>query len=685
MKNYTFNFCFYLFLNFFYIFSAFSQSNVDSLERILSVKQQNDTTKVHLLTTIAKAYLQYSTKIDTARRYTEQALELATQLNKPITLAMALDAKGVYERSTANYITAIKYHEKALTIANDFQHIDLQILINNNIGVAYRRMGDNSTALPYHLKALELAQQINNEYNISYALNCLGNVYYLTEEYDKSMEHFRKSYKLDIKNNNLLGISINLNNIGNVFRQKKAYDSALRYYEKSLEINKKIKNYKGIAICFDDLGMIYLKSKDYVKALSYLKQALQILNSSKDKIYVATIYMHLGEVYIDNKQPQKAIYYLETSIEMAKNIKAKRVIQDSYKHLSTVYHDMGNETKSLETYKIFMSYKDTLMTEEKTTQMAYLQAKFDNESKNREIKSLQQEQELQEAKFFNQKIIGIALFTVLLISFFVSILLFQKNSEKQLQNKQLHTQQVDLMQQKNKIQLQKDELDKANLVKDRLFSIIGHDLRSPFNTIKGFIAVLKAGGLSPDEIQSVAGAMEQQLNYTLNLLNNLLYWSWSQMQGITANPSDFYVNTIFETNVAMLLPNAQKKHIELRYTIDKKLKVKADENMTDTVIRNLLANALKFTYHNGEVIISYVDDTDRYIFCISDTGVGMNELQMANLFGIKANSTIGTAYEKGTGLGLQICREFLEKNGGKIWVTSELNKGSKFYFTLPKA
>lgn len=672
-------------MNFFCTFLAFAQSNVDSLERVLANHQENDTTKVYLLTSIAKYYLQYSTKVDIAQKYTEQALELAKKLNKQITLAQALDTKGIYERSTANYFMAIYYHEKALEIANNFKNLELQTIINNNIGVAYRRMGDNASALSYHLKSLEFAQQANNERNISYALNCLGNLYYLTDEYDKSLTHFRQGYLLDVKNNNLLGIAINFNNVGNIFRKKGNYDSALFYYNESLAINRKIKNYKGIAICFDDLGVIYSQLKDYPKALNYLKQSLQIANGSKDKIYVARIYMHLGEVYINDKQPKKAIYYLETSIAMAKNIKAKTVIQDSYEHLSTIYHEIGDDKKSLENYQTFMKYKDTLMAEEKTMQMSYLQAKFDNESQNKEIKNLQQAQELQEVKLFNQKIIGVALVGVLIISLFILVLLFQKNKEKHLQNKQLHTQQLDLMHQKNKIQLQKDELDKANLVKDRLFSIIGHDLRSPFNTIKGFIAVMKVGGLSPDEIQSVAGTMEQQLNYTLNLLNNLLYWSWSQMQGITANPSDFFINTIFETNIAMLLPNAKKKYIELRYTIDKKLKVKADENMTDTIIRNLLANALKFTNHNGEVVVSYTDDTDRYIFCISDTGVGMNETQLANLFGIKANSTIGTAYEKGTGLGLQVCREFLEKNDGKIWVTSELNKGSKFYFTLPKA
>ncbi len=424
---------------------------------------------------------------------------------------------------------------------------------------------------------------------------------------------------------------------------------------------------------------------NYVEALKYFKKSLQIANATKDRIYVAQIYMHVGEVYIDMKKPEKAIYYLAESIRIAKEIKAKSVEQESYEYLSKAYQDMEDYKLSLDYYRTAMIIKDTLMSEKKTQKMSYLQAKFDNEQKDIQIQVLKQASELHDAELFVQKMIKTTLAIILIAAIILLTMLYYRNRDKVRQNKQLQTQQRDLIQQKNEIQQQKDELDRVNLVKDRLFSIIGHDLRSPFNTIKGFIAILKIGGLTADEIKDVTSTMEEQLNHTLNLLNNLLYWSWSQMQGIYANPEDFFINTIIEDNMALLASNASKKHITLKNNLDKRLKITADKNMIDTVIRNLLANALKFTFHKGEVIISYQDQTDHYIFCISDTGVGMSETQIQNLFGLKANSTFGTAHEKGTGLGLQICKEFLDTNNGKIWVTSKLNEGSKFYFTLLKA
>jgi signal transduction histidine kinase len=685
MKNYRIILCFCFIVKIFSTSTAIAQPKLDSLEQVLASYSKNDTIKVRLLTDIVKIYLQYSTKIDNASKLTEEALKLAESLQHPLSIAYALDTKGIYARSTAKYYEAIRYHEQALNIANQCKDISLRTMINNNIGVAYRRMGNNAAALPFHQESLRLARIANNEHNMTYSLNCLGNLFYQTGEYEKSLQQFKEAYNLDSKNKNYLGIAINLNNVGGIFRQKKSYDSALIYFQNSLTINKEIKNYKGIAICYDDIGTIYLVKKDYDKALDYFQRALRIINASKDIIYAARIYMHFGQVHLDRKEYAKAIVFFKKSIVMAKNIEAKLVMQDSYEYLSKTYQEMGDYKKSLENYKDFMLYKDSLRNYEKAMQMSYLQAKFEGESKTKEIQNLQQLRELQEAKYITQVIIQVGLIFVIITIGIILFILFKKNAEKQKQNRQLITQQGDLIRQKNEIQTQKDELDKANLVKDRLFSIIGHDLRSPFNTIKGFIAIMRVGGLTIEEIQDIATTIEQQLNYTLNLLNNLLYWSWSQMQGITANPTDFYINHLLETNVELLRLNASKKHISLRYEIDKKLRVQADENMIDTVVRNLLANALKFTHQHGEVVISYKDDTDRYVFCIADTGVGMTDTQLVNLFGVKTNSTIGTAHEKGTGLGLQICREFLEKNNGKIWVTSEVNKGSKFYFTLPKS
>lgn len=689
-KKYVLFYIFYALLLFLNFNCLKAQNIIDSLELVLKNQAAlDDTQKVYLLTRLSNAYLQYAQKVDTAKIYIEQALKIAEKLPDKQSLAYAYDSKGVYERSNARYKQAIEYHEKALGLAEETNNLRLILTTNNNIGVAYRRMGDNAVALPYHLRSLRLADSLGDRQNITYSLNSLGNLYLQMSETDSAMACFRRAYKIDTAIQNWLGLAINYNNMGLIYKKREQYDSALYFLKESLKINQKMNNFKGIAICYDDLGTVYLLLQNKAEALEHFKRALRIAHKSGDKIYVARIYMHTGELYFEDKQYKKAIYFLEQSIEMAKLIRARSVVQESYLFLSKTYEANGEYKKGLECYKIASIYKDTTALEETKKKIDYMNTRFEvakrEAQKDGEIKLLKIDQNLQQEKIFVQRIIGIILIGILLLTAVAVIWLIHTNAQKKKINRQLQTQQIDLMSQKNEIQRQKDELDRVNLVKDRLFSIIGHDLRSPFNTIKGFIQVLQVGSLTAEEIKNVTITIEQQLNNTLNLLNNLLYWSWSQMQGITPHPADFEINAVFESNIQLQKENANKKNITILNQLSGKAKVRADNNMTDTVVRNLIANAIKFTYPQGKIEISMKDEIDRYIFCITDNGVGMTPTQLQNLFGIKAHSTFGTAHEKGTGLGLNICKEFLEKNNGAIWVESEQNQGSKFYFTLPKA
>jgi two-component system, sensor histidine kinase and response regulator len=667
---------------------AYGQHFIDSLENKLRFHTTADTQKVVLLTRLSNAYLQHAIKIDSAHIYVHQALQLAQKLQNPYTLAYAYDSKGVYERSKARYDTAIMYHQKALAIAQQLHNMPLILITNNNLGVAYRRMGDNAMALPYHLRALKLADSIGDKLNLTYSLNSLGNLYLQMGELDKAQQQFKRGYALDTEMQNWIGLAINNNNIGLIHKKKQQYDSALYFIKEALRINQKINNLKGIAICYDDLGTLYHLLENKSEALEHFKRALRIAHKSGDIIYVARIYMHTGELYLDYQQYSKAIYFLEQSVTMATEIKAKSIVQESYLYLSKIYEAQKDYKKSLEYNKLASEYKERITLEETTRQISYLNTKYEVEmreaQKDTEIKLLKKDQNMQQEQIFTRTMIAVGLTIALCLAGLGVVLLWLNNSQKQKVNRQLQTQQIDLMNQKNEIQRQKDELDKANLVKDRLFSIIGHDLRSPFNTIKGFIQVIQVGSLTPEEIKTSTRTIEQQLNNTLNLLNNLLYWSWSQMQGITPHPTEFEMNNLFDTNIQLQVENAKNKNITINNDIKGEIRVKADNNMMNTVVRNLVANAIKFTHPKGQIVISCKDELNRYVFCIADNGVGMSAHQLQNLFGIKVNSTIGTAHEKGTGLGLNICKEFLEKNNGAIWVESELQKGSKFFFTLPK-
>lgn len=238
----------------------------------------------------------------------------------------------------------------------------------------------------------------------------------------------------------------------------------------------------------------------------------------------------------------------------------------------------------------------------------------------------------------------------------------------------------------HKILQQNKELQKLIATKDKLFSIIAHDLRSPFNNILGFSEFLfeNLKDIEIAESEKYLGNINLSAKNTLVLLDNLLNWAKSQTGQINFKPEKVVLSSIIQGIIELLNPNVKSKNISLNYLHSDEIEVFADLNMIKTILRNLISNAIKFTNSNGEINV-YALQKDKFIeIAVSDNGVGMNEETRNKLFRSETNeSTNGTANEKGSGLGLILCKEFIEKHGGKIWVESEEGKGSDFKFTLP--
>lgn len=236
------------------------------------------------------------------------------------------------------------------------------------------------------------------------------------------------------------------------------------------------------------------------------------------------------------------------------------------------------------------------------------------------------------------------------------------------------------------IKIKNEQLQKLNAEKDKFFSIIAHDLKSPFNSIIGFsdLLVEQMKERDCDGVEKYAMIIQESSNRAMDLLMNLMEWAKSQSGRMEFSPVHFDLAQLINNVVQILNDTAKQKSINITRSLTPDSKVFADKDMISTVLRNLLANAIKFTYPGGEINISVEKSNSFLVVSVSDTGVGISEDRLKKIFQIDGNfSTPGTQKEKGTGLGLVLCREFIEKNNGKIWVKSKLEKGSVFYFTLP--
>ena len=230
------------------------------------------------------------------------------------------------------------------------------------------------------------------------------------------------------------------------------------------------------------------------------------------------------------------------------------------------------------------------------------------------------------------------------------------------------------------------KLIESNNTKNKIFNIIAHDLRSPFNAILGFSNLLLENYTRYDEKEKkkYIKVVNNSANQAYNLLDNLLNWARTQIGKLVFNPKNQSLDKIFKEVTKLNKNNAKIKNIKLSYSLSEDINIYADYDMMEIILRNLISNAIKFTHKNGEVTINTEQDKHNVIISVSDTGVGIDQEKLQKIFNIsEKTSTAGTENEKGTGLGLILCKEFVEKHGGKIWVESEIEKGSKFIFSIP--
>lgn len=263
-------------------------------------------------------------------------------------------------------------------------------------------------------------------------------------------------------------------------------------------------------------------------------------------------------------------------------------------------------------------------------------------------------------------------------SFFQELKIRKQNKELLILNASLE----------EKVTQRTEELSKANASKDKFFSIIAHDLQSPFTAIFGLTNMMIDNWklIEDGEKIELLNDLNTTSKNTFNLLRNLLEWSRAQTGRISIEPSNFSPCEVVNETLRVLKKGADNKNITIQNKIPDALSCYSDKNMITTVFRNLISNAIKFTPQDGVIEILGNLNNDHCQFCVADNGIGISESEITKLFSITEKiQRPGTANEQGTGLGLILCKEFIEKNQGEIFVKSELNKGSEFYFTVPNS
>lgn len=549
-------------------------------------------------------------------------------------------------------------------------HQSIHVLILKGQNEYYSSNYEDAVAI-YYL-ALDQAELSHDSILLAKVALNLGMVYDELEDYDEAITFFQKALKISqsIKDSSILAKIYQ--NIAISYQNKKDLTKALEYNEKANELAILKKDTTMIIDVINNFGTIAYDQKNLVKSLDYYSKALNLYQKIKDRKGIAMAYNNIGLVYLDKNEYEKSIDYFNKSLALAKELRMHGFIGDIYSNLTIYYQQKKDFKKAFYCYDRFNAIYDSLAGEKKNKMIYQIQAKYKLGKNTRELEALKVKNQSQQhiihtAKSF-QIYLAVITILVLVLMFATFYLLFkEKKLAGELKNKT-------------------DELSELNASKDKFFSIIAHDLKNPFNVLVSYTSILKTDLelFSNEQLKQIISDLNEASENGYNLLQNLLIWTRSQTNRIHILKNNFNLANIAGDVKSLAELNMADKEQNLSIDIDSDLTAYADKDMIAVVLRNLLFNAIKFSSKGSDIYIKARPTGLSVKIDVIDSGIGIAEDRIKKLFVIDKNTTTqGTEGETGTGLGLVLCKEFVEKNDGQIWVESTLGKGSVFSFTLP--
>ncbi len=587
-----------------------------------------------------------------------------------------------YFSGNSRYDSAIIHYDESKKLSEliDYKSNSVKALIG--IGEIHYQRGDFESALNKYLEASKYSEAIkNNNIKLSLLID-MGNIYGDDKQFEKAKSYYNQAKEIaeQLKDENTL--SVVYNNLATIYQDEHDYFKAQTYFQKSLENEQKKGNKKGVALALNNIGDNYYKIGNYEKAIVCLRESLSTHRKLNSKLEIIYNLESLSQVYLSTGNYIQAIKYLNEGIILSKKLKTKGKRSDLLKLLAEYYHKVGNNKKAYSSMLDYNALKDSVQNESRSTKIAQLQATFESVKKEKENEILRVKNQFTQEKLEQEKTKSYFLyvFSFLALSVIILIIVLFRSKVK-VHNKMKRI--YGLLEESN------SKLKIMNATKDKFFSIIAHDLRSPFNAILGFSELIK-GELKTKQNISVLKEYNEGVNEAANglynLLENLLQWANSQRGQLEFSPIQFDLYELVQNNLSIFKLKTADKSIKLSSNIKPGTLAYGDIHMVDTIVRNLISNALKFTEANGEVFLSAKLDNEFILLSVKDTGIGISKENQDKLFRIDSNfTTYGTNDEAGSGLGLILCKEFVNKNGGEIWVESEPNKGSRFTFSLKSA
>ena len=614
----------------------------------------------------------------------DEALAIGERENDEALQADILQLQGQYLINLGNFNVSRDKLQKALNIHQKFGAAEKKAQTSYLIGKTYHAQGYHPGAVKSYLEALRYFEQKKDPNGLLLCYTALGDVYARMNLFSQSIDYNLKGLKIMENEKDKFRQLVQVENLGTIYQNQKNIPKTKEFLQKALNIYRELGNKAGEANTLLKLADIALSQENYPEAKKLYTLSLQIAQKFNAQALIAENLNGLARVNYLLKDYESSSSQYRTVIEISKAAGLNMELDDAYQGLALLYKSLNDQNKSKAFEALSNEIRDSIYNDSILRKTSDLQLLYETEKKQAEIEIYKKNEQLGELSLKKERELR-NFFTALSVLFLILIGVFiYFSSQNRKINKRLNQQNQELHQKNDAIELQKEQLTQLNDVKDRFFSIISHDLRNSLTTMKLYFDLVSHPEYKAENHPKLTQEIAFSVQNTIDLLENLLVWASGQIKGIPMKPVVLNMHQLAEENINLVTGSATQKKINLSNDVDESAIAFGDTDMVNLVLRNLLSNAVKFTPENGSInVLSEEEDGELKIMVI-DNGVGIHPDKAAELFTQYRNtSTKGTGNEKGTGLGLMLCKEFIEKNHGKIWVESEEGQGSVFCFTLP--
>lgn len=552
--------------------------------------------------------------------------------NKPVeAFSYAVEAKQLAE----------ELHDTRSLVVSILRHCDF-----------YSMIGEYTTSLEMAYNALDIAGE---DYKlISLCHNRIATVHSFLSNYGKVLYHNKKSLYNSSKSGDSNYIVVDMHNLGLVYTNLEMYDSALYYLRKTNEYEISVSG-RPDPYSLSNIGNVFLEQGEYDSALYFHLEAYKYDRLDDQKYLMCMDQQYISDTYFKLNQFEKAKTFANKSIKLAKELEANDIVIDNYEVLYKIYRSEGNYIKALDYALLYCELKESLREKTKQSLILGLETKYKVKEQESKLKLLEKQKKL----FIILTILSILLLLSMIITFILV-------TRRQKLNQKLMI-----------------ELQLANESKEKLISIIGHDLRGSVGALRSAAKAISDGMTDISEAKNLLESFYPVADTTYDLLENLLTWTKCNKEKIAPSFEEINLKQLADKAMDHTRHLAAAKSVTTINNIED-ISIQADKNMILSVIRNMLTNAIKFSHQKSEVILSSEVENEKIIVSVHDDGIGIEADVLDQLLKNPENfQSAGTLGERGSGLGISICKTFLESHNGALWAESFFGEGTTFYFSLP--